>query len=839
MLNLFSVVLSLSVSGALVGLLVLLFRPLCGRIFSKRWTYYLWLLVIVRLLVPFHADLNLMEYFAGSLAEVGSALADAVGQDNAGGVTDADAVKTEAAARQDNANAVANTDAVKMEGISGQDNVNAVTNTDTVRNEESVVQNSTSGVEIISASGVNSGAGVGIWERCLQVAAVIWILGVFFTALRKLWLYRYFVRNVCAGSVETVRQKQLSNGELRTACVPVTDERILRQYAEIQRKLRIGKRVPLYESVGTDIPMLIGFWQPRIYLPQALLAEMTGRENDICLILHHELVHYKRKDIWYKWLFQAALCVHWFNPLVYVFSHKLNVDCELACDETVLKLLSEEGRRAYGNVLLDVAQKDWSEGAFSGKGLRKHGNVPAMTLLEEKSTLKERLRGIARYHKTGLAVGLCSAVVLVMFLAVAVVCGAAGIRGGSGRSLLLQNNGSGLVERFWEKSLWSEMWKNSFDLAQPIVVSENGTAYQMYDDDALIAGDSEHDCWRAWTYIGGDKKLDVKKFMLNGSDALWILYANKETTLEMASVFHLYDGRFKLVWVKPDQTVQTLNESGEENTVKLTLPQGRNVIKMVGQKAKLTDLGVAYGKIKTGDFDSIYNNEASEYGHLVLEGKQPFDLLKMKEAYPHLKEKEVSELSRMVWEDGTELSKKDWQELFIYSDDKLTAQYLLEDLQAGKVGKFDSGILVEIAPYMQGEDVSECFRYLLARDAVADSDWEMLFVYADANRSAEYLAEALRKGKASGFSDKALEQICYRVSAKELTDIVTAMDELSFESLERVLAYVQDMDEAVICVCHYIDLGNVLTNEQLREIEAYLDEEDFYRVVAYNKEKYL
>ena len=296
--------------------------------------------------------------------------------------------------------------------------------------------------------------------------------------------------------------------------------------------------------------------------------------SDICLILHHELVHYKRKDIWYKWLFQAALCVHWFNPLVYLFSHKFNVDCELACDETVLKLLSEEGRRAYGNVLLDVAQKDWSEGAFSGKGLRKHGNVPAMTLLEEKSTLKERLRGIARYHKTGLAVGLCSAVVLVMFLAVAVVCGAAGIRGGSGRSLLLQNSGSGLIERFWEKSLWSEMWKDSFDLAQPIVVSSNGTAYRMYDDDALIAGDSESDCWRAWMYTGGDRRVDVKKFAFNGSESLWILYANKETTLEISSVFNLYDGRFKLVWVGPDQTVQTLNESGEESTVKLTLPKG-------------------------------------------------------------------------------------------------------------------------------------------------------------------------------------------------------------------------------------------------------------------------
>ncbi len=823
MLNLFSVVLSLSVSGALVGLLVLLFRPIYRRIFSKKWTYYLWLLVIARLLVPIHADLNLMEYLAGNLAAVGSALADA-----------ARAEESNEILREDVSAAVNEAESTKeLSGPEIKNEADGGRNGSVLRETSDMTDADAAKMEGVTEQ--NSRAGGGIEERCLQVAAVIWILGVLFTALRKLWLYRCFVRNVCVRSVETAGQRQLSNGELCTACVPVTDERILWQYAEIQRKLRIGKRVPLYESAGTDIPMLIGFWRPRIYLPQALLEQMTGRENDICLILHHELVHYKRKDIWYKWLFQAALCVHWFNPLVYVFSHKFNVDCELACDETVLKILSEEGRRAYGNVLLDVARKDWSEGAFLGKGLRKQGNVPAMTLLEEKSTLKERLRGIARYHKTGLMVGLCSAVVLVMFVAVAVVCGAAGIRGGSEKSLLLRNNGSGLIERFWERSLWSEMWKDSFDLTQPIVVNTNGTAYRMYDDEALIAGDSESDCWRAWKYTGGDRRVDVKKFAFNGSESLWILYANKETTLEIASVFNLYDGRFKLVWIGPDQTVQTLNESGEESTVKLTLPQGRNAFKMVGQKAKLIDFSVAYGKIKTGDFDSIYQNEASEYAYLVLEGKQPLDLLKLKEVYPYLKEKEVSELSRMAWEDGTELSKKDWQELFIYSDDNLTAQYLLEELQAGKVGKFDSGILVEIAPYMRATDVSECFRCLLERDAVLDFDWENIFVYSDANQSAKYLAEALRKGKGNGFNDKALERICYRVSVKELTDIVTAMNELSFESLERVLAYVQDMDEAATCVCHYIDLGNVLTDDQLRRIEAYLNEEDFYRVVNYNK----
>lgn len=803
MTQLFTVVLSLSVSGALVGLLVLLFRPICGRIFSKRWAYYLWLLVIARMLLPIHADVNLMEYLSENLAAVGSHLTNA------------------AETEDDNGRTGTAADVTRMEDIAGQNNASGVADADTTGNREVVGISSVSDAQKISVGSMNSSAKIDIKASFLQAAAIIWIWGVILTALRKLLIYRRFVR------------------EVGTACASVTNERILVQSAEIQRRLRIGKRVPLYESTSIESPMLIGFWTTRIYLPQALLTEMTGREDDICLMLHHELVHYRRKDIWYKWLFQAALCVHWFNPLVYVFRRKFNVDCELACDETVLKLLSEEGRRAYGNMLLDVAQKDWSEGMFSGKSLGKRIDVPAMTLLEEKSTLKERLRGIARYHKTGLVIGLCSAAVLVLFLMAAVVCGVKGTYGGSGKSLRLHNNGnlvSSFAEHFWENSMWSEMWKDSFDLAQPIVVSSSGTAYRMYDDDALIAGDSENDCWRAWKYIGGDGGVDVQKFLFNGSDTLWVLYANKETTLEISSVFSLYDGRFKFVWVGPDQTVQTLNESGEVSTVKLTLPQGRNVIKMVGQKAKVKDLSIAYGRMKKEDFDGIYDNEATEYAYQVLAGKQPFDAAKLEEVGSYLKEKEVSELCRKALEEGAVLSKENWQNFFIYSDEKLTARYLLEALQADGVREFDSEILVAIMPYMQAVDVSECFRYLLERDATAALDWQEIFVYSDADKSAGYLAEALREGKANDFSHRALQQICPYVSTKSLTDVVTAMDELSFDGLGYVLAYAQK-DDVVTCVYHYIDLGNALTDEELREVQAYISEEDFYRVVEYNGKK--
>lgn len=821
MAQLFSVVLSLSLSGTLVGLLILLFCPLTGRFFAKKWTYYLWLLVLVRLLVPLHADINLMGYLS---AELTAAVAGQTDADGAAGESVhegmmSDVLQSEQRGADSKTEKSAGTGTDHTETVqkasNGEPAGTGTDNTETVQTESNV---ETAGT---ASSGTDEKTAGERWAQIFRVVSILWICGVLFAALKRFYVYRRFAK------------------EVHAAGRPLTGEKVLHKSAEIQMRLGIGKRVPLYESTAINSPMLIGFWRPRIYLPQAMLAEMTGRENDICLILHHELVHYKRKDILYKWLFQIALCVHWFNPLVYVFSRRFHVDCELACDETVLKLLSEEGRRAYGNVLLDVAQKHWSEHAFSGKGGRMYSNVPTMTLLEEKSTLKERLRGIARYHRTGIVVGLCSAVAFILFFAVSVVCGAAGIERGFGETAATdyRKGFMELTEHFWEKSMWSQMWEDSFDLNQPILVSSSGRTYRMYDDDTLIAESSESDCWRAWSYMGGDSSVNVSKFMFNGSDTLWILYANKETTVQVSSVFKLYDGRFKIVCVKPDQTVQTLNESGEENTVKVTLPKGRNVIKMVGQKAELEALDITYRAVKKRDIDSIYMDENEEYAYQVLNGSRPFDLSRVKEALPHLKEEEISRLCQFAWQEEVVLSKDNWQELWIYSDENLTSQYLLEELQAGRISEFDSGILCAIAPYMKEETVSECFRFLLERGGVSGSDWEDIFIYSDSKKSAQYLAEALRRGGVDSFNDQILDQFCFRVSTRSLTDIVTALDkdQLSFEGLmEHVLPFVQKQEEAATCVCYYIDLGNVLSDEELRKIEGYLREQDFYRVVEYN-----
>lgn len=330
-------------------------------------------------------------------------------------------------------------------------------------------------------------------------------------ALWKIYDYRRFMRSIYRSAVLT------------------TDSRILAQREECRARLGIKRRVPVYVSTEISCPMLIGFFCSCIVLPKEMPA-------DTMLILHHELIHCKRRDIGYKWLFQLALCIHWFNPIIYFFNRKFNLECELACDEEVMKLLTDDGRRAYGNVLLDAAEHS----------ITFHRNVLAMTLLEEKSTLKERLQGIARRHKRGAITALCSVTAVIVLSAVALIGGVVYAKESRERLLMsvltaVLGDGSGFVK-------------------QDIQIDHDGAAYRIYDDDDLISDKDEHDVWRAWIYSGGERSTDCKGLILNGSDTLSILYANKDTTMEIQSLFALQGGRFKFVHVTPEEDLGSVHE---------------------------------------------------------------------------------------------------------------------------------------------------------------------------------------------------------------------------------------------------------------------------------------
>lgn len=136
---------------------------------------------------------------------------------------------------------------------------------------------------------------------------------------------------------------------LRRTALPVEDEAVLDLLASLCAALRLSRVPPLYTSERIRTPLGAGLLKPALYLPETELEP-----GELAFILRHELVHLKRRDLWFKWLALAALALHWFDPLAWRFVRECGHLCETACDEAVIADLDQGGRRHYGCAILEV-----------------------------------------------------------------------------------------------------------------------------------------------------------------------------------------------------------------------------------------------------------------------------------------------------------------------------------------------------------------------------------------------------------------------------------------------------------------------------------------------------
>lgn len=116
-----------------------------------------------------------------------------------------------------------------------------------------------------------------------------------------------------------------------------------------QQKLR--RKVKICLCAGVSSPLTYGIIRPVILLPKN--TDMTDHEN-LNYILMHELTHIKRLDMLRKFAAIAVLCIHWFNPAVWVMYLLFNRDIEVACDEAVIMKMNGDCRSAYAQALLNM-----------------------------------------------------------------------------------------------------------------------------------------------------------------------------------------------------------------------------------------------------------------------------------------------------------------------------------------------------------------------------------------------------------------------------------------------------------------------------------------------------
>lgn len=111
----------------------------------------------------------------------------------------------------------------------------------------------------------------------------------------------------------------------------------------------VPKRLRVYETSAAVSPMVMGILRTTLILPETALTE-----SRLPYVLRHELVHYRRGDIFWRWLAVLATSIHWFNPVVYVAAAQMQEACEISCDWCVVRSMEQAKRDDYMRVILEL-----------------------------------------------------------------------------------------------------------------------------------------------------------------------------------------------------------------------------------------------------------------------------------------------------------------------------------------------------------------------------------------------------------------------------------------------------------------------------------------------------
>ncbi|MGI6706794.1 MAG: M56 family metallopeptidase [Clostridia bacterium] len=294
--ELFQRVLAMSFMGSVLAGVILLAKRLLGDKVSAAWHYYIWLLLLIRLSIPFapessYSIFNLMERipqdtgilrYAEDLSASTSFKMPKTNQEE-------DRMGQARIVREPDGDADAERNASKMDWSP--------------------------------------------YGKVWNILAMLWATGA-------LVMVTYTV------GVNTLLHLRVRRKP------PCRDEAIIEILKKCTDRLRLEKMPRIVYDSQIKIPMLFGFLKPRICIAPEMVRCLSHEELEHILL--HELVHLKRGDILINWIMMVLQALHWFNPIVWAAFRRMKQDCELACDAHVLSFLKSIDRKEYGRTIINL-----------------------------------------------------------------------------------------------------------------------------------------------------------------------------------------------------------------------------------------------------------------------------------------------------------------------------------------------------------------------------------------------------------------------------------------------------------------------------------------------------
>ncbi|KKO53210.1 M56 family metallopeptidase [Paenibacillus sp. DMB20] len=247
----------------------------------------------------------------------------------------------------------------------------------------------------------------------VRVLAVIWLT---ITAVLLGYSLIYWLR---------IQRKQKHLGR-------VADAAIVNIAEECRGLFSIKRPVGIYTDPAAQSPYITGVLRPAVYLPESLISE-SGNERQLKHVIAHELAHYKRKDTIWNLLGSLVFAVHWMNPLVWFLLRQMKADRELACDACVLEALGEEEAVPYGMTIIGFLKR-YSKG-------RSQPHLLYFKGLNGPQEVARRIQMISSFKKGSYKFSMM-AVVLVLLIGTATLTNARVSEAGSSEWVHAEDGGN-------------------------------------------------------------------------------------------------------------------------------------------------------------------------------------------------------------------------------------------------------------------------------------------------------------------------------------------------------------------------------------------------------------
>jgi beta-lactamase regulating signal transducer with metallopeptidase domain len=354
--QLFEWLLWTTIQGSILIGLIVLVQIILRRKLPIRWHYFLWLLLLIRLAIPWapKSKISVFNLVPQSIQRrriiesISKSYVDDIGYCSSTESTSVQKTETHPVVAANNGTAQSQPQTAQ----------------ETVPKPTAIVKPAVSDTPFANLKDFFKS----VIYRFLRMLPIIWLVGAVVMA------GYVFARNLSLWL--TVKRER-----------PITDQKVLELLEDCKIQMGVQTILGVVVSDRVKSPALFGFVRPRLLLPQGMLE--TYSLEELRYVFMHELAHLRQRDIYLGWLMSLLQIMHWFNPLMWIAFNRMRTDRELACDRLAISVMGPDEPPRYGQTIVNLVES-FSQVSY----------VPSVAgILEDTSQIERRIKMIVGFKK--------------------------------------------------------------------------------------------------------------------------------------------------------------------------------------------------------------------------------------------------------------------------------------------------------------------------------------------------------------------------------------------------------------------------------------------------------